>query len=119
MPTTRAPARLANCPATEPTAPDAAETTTVSPGFGWQISANPAIGRGARHARANAEDRRRQRRHLTPQLNQTFTRREAMCLPAARADHDVAQARSVSRADAITSPTVSPVITSPIWIATA
>ena len=41
MPTTRAPARLASCPATEPTAPDAAEITTVSPFFGWQISVMP------------------------------------------------------------------------------
>ena len=41
MPTTRAPARLASCPATEPTAPDAADTTTVSPFFGWQISVTP------------------------------------------------------------------------------
>src|SRR5664279_2786400 len=32
MPTTRAPRSLAICPATEPTAPPAAETTTVSPG---------------------------------------------------------------------------------------
>ena len=41
MPTTRAPARLAIWPATEPTAPEAAETTTVSPGFGWPMSFMP------------------------------------------------------------------------------
>jgi hypothetical protein len=32
---------LAICPTTEPTAPDAAATTTVSPGFGWPISSRP------------------------------------------------------------------------------
>jgi len=34
MPTTRAPAIRAICPATEPVAPAAADTTTVSPGCG-------------------------------------------------------------------------------------
>ena len=28
-------------PATDPTAPAAPETTTVSPGMGWQMSINP------------------------------------------------------------------------------
>ena len=41
MPTTRAPAILAICPATEPVAPAAAETTTVSPSFGRPMSVMP------------------------------------------------------------------------------
>ena len=41
MPTTRAPAILAICPATDPVAPAAAETTTVSPGWGLPMSVIP------------------------------------------------------------------------------
>ena len=41
MPTARQPQALANCPTTLPTAPEAADTTTVSPGFGMQISFMP------------------------------------------------------------------------------
>ena len=41
MPTTRAPAILAICPATDPVAPAAAETTTVSPSFGRPMSVMP------------------------------------------------------------------------------
>ncbi len=41
MPTARAPLIFAICPTTEPTAPDAADTTTVSPAFGWPISSSP------------------------------------------------------------------------------
>src|SRR3954466_15235008 len=41
MPTARQPFSLAICPTTLPTAPDAADTTTVSPGFGWQMSSKP------------------------------------------------------------------------------
>ncbi len=47
------------------------------------------------------------------QLHQPVARRHRMGLPAARADHHVARRRSRGSADAITSPTVSPVITSP------
>src|SRR5688500_9465095 len=42
MPTARQPFSLASCTTTEPTAPDAALTTTVSPGFGSPILARPA-----------------------------------------------------------------------------
>src|SRR2546426_3247504 len=38
MPTARQPRIFASWPTTEPTAPAAAETTTVSPGFGWPRS---------------------------------------------------------------------------------
>lgn len=41
MPTTRAPAILAICPATDPVAPAAADTTTVSPGCGRPMSVIP------------------------------------------------------------------------------
>jgi small neutral amino acid transporter SnatA (MarC family) len=41
IPTARAPFIFAICPTTEPTAPEAAATTTVSPGFGWPISPSP------------------------------------------------------------------------------
>ena len=41
MPTTRAPAILAICPATDPVAPAAAETTTVSPAWGRPKSVIP------------------------------------------------------------------------------
>src|SRR6266571_1722488 len=41
MPTVRQPASLASCPAICPTAPAAAETTTVSPGRGLPMSNNP------------------------------------------------------------------------------
>ncbi len=41
MPTTRAPRALAICPAVEPTAPAAAETTKVSPGWGLPICVVP------------------------------------------------------------------------------
>ena len=41
MPTARQPAILASCPATLPTAPLAAETTTVSPAFGTPIWPSP------------------------------------------------------------------------------
>jgi hypothetical protein len=41
MPMTRAPAILAIWPATEPVAPAAAETTTVSPGWGRPMSFIP------------------------------------------------------------------------------
>ena len=41
MPTARAPQSLASCPTTLPTAPEAADTSTVSPGFGWPSSFKP------------------------------------------------------------------------------
>ncbi len=41
MPTARQPHSLASWPTTLPTAPDAAETTTVSPVLGWPISFSP------------------------------------------------------------------------------
>ena len=41
MPTARQPLIFASCPTTAPTAPDAAATTTVSPGFGWPMSSSP------------------------------------------------------------------------------
>src|SRR5204863_4794989 len=41
MPTARQPLSLAIWPTTPPTAPEAAETTTVSPALGWQISSSP------------------------------------------------------------------------------
>jgi hypothetical protein len=41
IPTTRAPSALASWPATEPTAPAAADTTTVSPGCGLPMSRIP------------------------------------------------------------------------------
>jgi hypothetical protein len=41
MPTTRQFLIFAICPTTEPTAPAAAETTTISPGFGWPVSRSP------------------------------------------------------------------------------
>ncbi len=41
MPTTRAPAIFAICAATEPTAPAAADTTTVSPSWGRPMSCMP------------------------------------------------------------------------------
>ena len=41
MPTTRAPSAFASCPATDPTAPAAAETTTVSPAAGLRDPADP------------------------------------------------------------------------------
>ena len=34
--------QLGDLPDTEPTAPEAAETTTVSPGLGWPMSSSPA-----------------------------------------------------------------------------
>src|SRR5688572_13986490 len=40
-PTTRQPRYLAICTTLEPTAPAAADTTTVSPAFGWPISVRP------------------------------------------------------------------------------
>src|SRR5713101_3527455 len=40
-PTARHPLILASWPTIDPTAPDAAETTTVSPGFGWPMSSRP------------------------------------------------------------------------------
>ena len=43
IPTTRAPSDLASWPATEPTAPAAAETTTVSPGCGLPMSRIPIV----------------------------------------------------------------------------
>ena len=41
MPTTRVPLMRAICPTTEPTAPDAAATTTVSPFFGCPMFKSP------------------------------------------------------------------------------
>ena len=41
MPTVRAPASLASWPTTEPTAPVAADTSTVSPAFGAMILFRP------------------------------------------------------------------------------
>src|SRR4029078_4968595 len=41
MTTARQPQALATCPTTLPTAPEAAETTTVSPGFGSPMRNNP------------------------------------------------------------------------------
>ena len=41
MPTARAPLIFAIWPTTEPTAPDAADTTTVSPALGLPISSSP------------------------------------------------------------------------------
>ncbi len=38
MPATRQPRIFASWPTTEPTAPAAADTTTVSPGLGWAMS---------------------------------------------------------------------------------
>ena len=71
IPTTRAPSALASWPATEPTAPAAAETTTVSPGFGFADLADPDPGGQPGHPeRAHVGARRdtlgdvdRQQRH--------------------------------------------------------
>ncbi len=41
MPTARAPAARASCPTMEPTAPVAAETSTVSPALGAMILLRP------------------------------------------------------------------------------
>ncbi len=41
MPTARQPWFLASCPTTLPTAPDAADTSTVSPAFGSPIAIRP------------------------------------------------------------------------------
>src|SRR5688572_3005571 len=41
MPTARQPLIFATCPTTLPTAPDAADTTTVSPAFGSPILSRP------------------------------------------------------------------------------
>jgi len=41
MPTARQPLSFAIWPTALPTAPEAADTTTVSPGFGWQMSSSP------------------------------------------------------------------------------
>jgi hypothetical protein len=41
MPTARQPSSFAIWPTTCPTAPDAAETTTVSPGFGCATALSP------------------------------------------------------------------------------
>ena len=41
MPTARQPLSLASWPTTEPTAPEAADTTTVSPALGLPISIRP------------------------------------------------------------------------------
>ena len=41
MPTARQPHSLASWPTSEPTGPEAAATTTVSPRFGWPISFSP------------------------------------------------------------------------------
>ena len=41
MPITRQPIIFAICPTIAPTAPEAADTTTVSPGFGSPTCSNP------------------------------------------------------------------------------
>ena len=81
MPTARHPLILAICPTTEPTAPDAAATTTVSPAFGWPISRRPDIGRHARHAEHAERSRDRRRRRI--ELAQAGAVRQRIVLPAA------------------------------------
>ena len=78
MPTARAPLILAICPTTEPTAPEAADTTTVSPAFGCADFEQARVGGHARHA--EHAERGRDRRELRIELAQPGAVRERMCV---------------------------------------
>src|ERR1700692_2642612 len=88
MPTARAPLILAICPTAEPTAPEAAETTTVSPGLGWPMSSRPtyAVIPGM-PSPAGAGD---MGACLVPGLGDAAARAHRVRLPAVVAQHDVA-----------------------------
>ena len=88
MPTARAPLIFAIWPTAEPTAPEAAATTTVSPGLRLADIEQARIGGHAGHA--EHADRGRDRRDLRIDLGQTLAVGNRMGLPAGARQHDVA-----------------------------
>ena len=105
MPTARQPLIFASWPTIEPTAPDAADTTTVSPGFRLADVEQADVRRHPRHA--EHADRRRDRRRLRIELPQLLAVRRRVLLPAVVAGDDVAGAKPGLR-DSTTSLTVCP-----------
>ena len=95
MPTTRQPRILAICPTTWPTAPDAAETTTVSPAFGWPMSSSPtqAVSPGMPSTPSEAESGASAG---SIRISRAAGTREKRCQPIA-AEHRVAR-REAGRA---------------------
>ena len=97
MPIARAPLIFAICPTAEPTAPEAAATTTVSPACGLPISSKPGIGGHAGHA--EHAHRGRDRAEFRIDLVQPLAVGQRMGLPAGARQHDVAlgESRDCSR----------------------
>jgi len=102
---------LASCPATEPTAPDAAEITAVSPALGWPISVIPeyAVVPGMPSTPRYAESGAASRGNL---VRLCAAVSEWVCQP--REPSTTSPGAKSGDRDATTSPMVSPVITSPI-----
>ena len=92
MPTARAPLIFAIWPTAEPTAPDAAATTTVSPGLRLADIEQTRIRRHAGHA--EHADRRRDRRDLRIDLRKPLPVGDRVRLPARARQHDVALGES-------------------------
>src|SRR3981189_1289256 len=110
MPTARQPLLLAICPTTLPTAPPAAETTTVSPALGWQISSRPihAVTPGMPSTPRNADAGTRL---VSILFNPAPLDRPYCCQPSMPTT--LSPTANFGFFDSITSPTVPPIITSP------
>ena len=93
MPTARAPLSLAIWPTSEPTAPEAADTTTVSPGCGLPDLEKPGVGGHARHA--EHAERGRDRRQRRIDLSHPLAVGDRVGLPAVRTEHDIARGKAV------------------------
>src|SRR5688572_28955803 len=110
MPTARHPRIFASCPTAEPTAPAAAETTTVSPAFGAPRSysptyaVTPGIPAAPRYAEAGTRETSTLRRPAPSDVAHSCQPREpTTASPAAKRGFR----------DSTTSPTVPPTITPP------
>src|SRR3954471_24031915 len=110
MPTARQPLILASWPTTLPTAPEAAETTTVSPALGWQISSRPthAVTPGIPSTPRYAESGTRLASTLLSPLPSDTP---YCCQP--NMPSTVSPVANLAFFDSTTSPTVPPIITSP------
>src|SRR3990167_4981257 len=111
MPTARQPQAFASCPTTLPTAPEAADTTTVSPGLGAQMSfmpkyaVRPGMPRQPRKYESDTFDASTLVRSSPLPLQYSCQPEGAVTL---------SPGLKPGCFDSTTSPAVSPVITSPI-----
>jgi len=117
IPIARQPLILAICPTSDPTAPAAPDTTTVSPGFGWQMFQKSEVSRHPRHGPARPAPSRPERASDRVWAGPHRLRPAYSCQP--QYPRTKSPGASSLLRDSTTRPTVPPTIMSPTFTGSA